>query len=123
MKPVLNASLLLAGIIATYSGGSCVMKSILHIFGGVTFTIARTTSQATPLVMRDVAKNFKNYFIVRAESPAKTIADFKGKRLSFDSRFSTSGHLMPRYFLQKKILCRKNFSGKCNIPELTTEQP
>jgi phosphonate transport system substrate-binding protein len=38
---------------------------------------------------------------VPADSPAKTVADLKGKNFAFGSPASTSGHLMPRHFLLK----------------------
>ena len=78
-------------------------------FGGVTFTMARSISQAEPLVMRDIDKNFRSHFLVRANSTAKTIAEFKGKLFAFGSRFSTSGHLMPRYFLKEENIVPETF--------------
>ena len=78
-------------------------------FGGVTFTMARSISQAEPLVMRDIDKNFRSHFLVHANSTAKTIAEFKGKLFAFGSRFSTSGHLMPRYFLKEENIVPETF--------------
>ena len=78
-------------------------------FGGFTFTMARSISDAEPLVMRDIDKEFRSYFLVRADSSAKTIADFKGKRFAFGSRFSTSGHLMPRHFLKQENIEPESF--------------
>ena len=40
-------------------------------------------------------------FIRGLHSTSTTLNDFKGKSLVFGSQLSTSGHLMPRYFLQK----------------------
>jgi phosphonate transport system substrate-binding protein len=38
-------------------------------------------------------------FITKADSGIKSLADLKGKQVSFGSQSSTSGHLMPRSFL------------------------
>jgi phosphonate transport system substrate-binding protein len=38
-------------------------------------------------------------FIAKTDSGIKTLADMKGKQVSFGSQSSTSGHLMPRSFL------------------------
>jgi phosphonate transport system substrate-binding protein len=68
-------------------------------FGGVTFVQANLIDGAKPLVMRDIDAKFTSYFIVRADETANQIADMRGRRLSFGSRLSTSGHLMPRQYL------------------------
>lgn len=81
-------------------------------FGGVTFTMAQSISQAKPLVMRDIDKNFRSYFLVHADNTAKTIAELKGKRFGFGSRLSTSGHLMPRYFLHQENIEVDEFFGR-----------
>ena len=74
----------------------------LALFGGLTFVKAKDLYQAEPLVMRDVDMRFVSAFVVRNSDPATDLADFKGKVLAFGSRLSTSGHLMPRYFLQDR---------------------
>ena len=78
-------------------------------FGGVTFTMARARSQAEPLVMRDIDKKFRSAFLVRADNTATDLNEFKDKRFSFGSRLSTSGHLMPRYFLNKENIKPETF--------------
>jgi len=45
---------------------------------------------------------FTSKFIVPIDSPIKSLADLKGKTMAFGSPSSTSGHLMPRYFLMKE---------------------
>jgi phosphonate transport system substrate-binding protein len=69
--------------------------------GGFTFvqTKLRTKGTAIPIVQRAEDEKFISRFIVPADSPAKTLADLKGKSFAFGSPSSTSGHLMPRYFL------------------------
>jgi phosphonate transport system substrate-binding protein len=69
--------------------------------GGFTFVQAklRTNGTAIPIVQRAEDEKFTSRFIVPAGSAAKTLADLKGKTFAFGSPSSTSGHLMPRYFL------------------------
>jgi phosphonate transport system substrate-binding protein len=76
-------------------------KIDLAWLGGFTFVQARlrTNGGATPIVQRAEDERFTSKFIVPADSPAKALADLKGKTFAFGSASSTSGHLMPRYFL------------------------
>jgi phosphonate transport system substrate-binding protein len=69
--------------------------------GGFTFvqTKLRTKGTAIPIVQRAEDEKFVSRFIVPMDSPARTLADLKGKSFAFGSPSSTSGHLMPRYFL------------------------
>ena len=76
-------------------------KIDLFYFGGLTFVQAQTTSGAVPLVMRDIDTRFTSWFLVKPEYAQLQLSDFRGKSLSFGSKLSTSGHLMPRYFLQQ----------------------
>ncbi len=76
-------------------------KIDLAWFGGFTFVKANIIDNAIPLVMRDVDTRFTSYFLVKGDHPAENISDLKGKRFSFGSSMSTSGHLMPRYFLKE----------------------
>ena len=43
---------------------------------------------------------FQGHFIVRQDSPLKTLADLKGKRFAFGDRDSTMSHLVPQYMLE-----------------------
>jgi phosphonate transport system substrate-binding protein len=87
-------------------------KVDLAWLGGYTFSKAHLQDRAIPLVMRDVDFNFTSYFVVRADHPGKRISDFKDKTIAFGSKLSTSGHLMPRYFLsQMNIIPEKFFSA------------
>jgi len=69
-------------------------------FGGFTFVQAnvRSKGQVTPLVQRAEDEKFRSVFITTNPS-IHSLADLKGKALSFGSESSTSGHLMPRSFL------------------------
>ncbi len=70
----------------------------LAYFGGVTYVKASVRYGALPLVLRDVDTRFTSVLV--AGKDAGTLQDLRGKRFSFGSRLSTSGHLMPRYFLR-----------------------
>jgi phosphonate transport system substrate-binding protein len=69
-------------------------------FGGFTFVQAKVRSkdQVTPLVQRAEDEKFRSVFI-SANKDIKKLEDLKGKTLSFGAESSTSGHLMPRYYL------------------------
>jgi len=97
----------------------------LAYFGGVTFVKANSEYDAVPLVMRDVDSRFTSVLLV-ADEDFKTLEELRGKRFSFGSKLSTSGHLMPRHFLQmdrdvnpKKYFRSIQYSGK---HDLTTYQ-
>ena len=68
--------------------------------GGFTFVQAslRTKGTAVPLVQRAEDARFTSKFITASEG-IKGFADLKGKTFAFGAPSSTSGHLMPRYFL------------------------
>lgn len=78
-------------------------KVDLAWLGGFTYVQAkrRTNGAATPLIQRAEDEKFTSRFIVPANSPAQSLADLKGKSFAFGSPSSTSGHLMPRHFLQQ----------------------
>ena len=79
--------------------------------GGFTFVQAklRTGGTAIPLVQRAEDEKFTSRFIT-ADPAIKSFADLKGKTFAFGSASSTSGHLMPRYFLlQAGLTPEKDF--------------
>ncbi len=69
-------------------------------YGGITFVQAnvRSGGKVIPLVQREEDEKFRSVFIT-SDPSIKTLADLKGKNVSFGSQSSTSGHLMPRSFL------------------------
>jgi len=71
--------------------------------GGFTHVQARVLADAEPLIMRDIDREFKSVFIKHISADIKTPEDFKGKTFAFGSKSSTSGHLMPRYFMQTTL--------------------
>ena len=93
-------------------------------FGGFTGVQARHAvpgSEAIAQGAEDV--NFKSYFIANSETGLKSSAEFpagiEGKTFTFGSRSSTSGRVMPEYFIRKhftgrgpdEIFSRVGFSG------------
>jgi phosphonate transport system substrate-binding protein len=78
-------------------------------FGGVTFLNARARYGAVPLVMRDIDAAFSSYFLARADRPESALEQFAGRSFAFGSELSTSGHLMPRRFLQERGLTPEDF--------------
>jgi phosphonate transport system substrate-binding protein len=81
----------------------------LAYFGGYSFTRAQQMDGAVPLVMRRIDTRFTSLFIVATDSPVQTLDQLEGKDMAFGSRLSTSGHLMPRYFLQQKNINPESF--------------
>ena len=69
-------------------------------FGGFTFVQAhqRSGGKIVPLVQREEDEKFRSVFIT-TDPAIKSLADLKGRNLSFGSQSSTSGHLMPRNYL------------------------
>jgi phosphonate transport system substrate-binding protein len=67
-------------------------------FGGFTHVQAqlRSGGRIIPIAQREEDTQFRSVFIAKTDSGIKTLADMKGKQVSFGSQSSTSGHLMPR---------------------------
>ncbi len=87
-------------------------------YGGLTSVqAAKQAKGARRIIMRKEDAEFKSHFITRTDTGIKTLVDLKGKTFSFGSVSSTSGHLMPRYFLLKnginpdKDFSKFSFSG------------
>ncbi len=102
--------------------GLAASKLDLVWYGGFTFVQARRrTGTAIPLVQREEDAKFHSKFIVPASSKAKTLADLKGSSFAFGSVSSTSGHLMPRYFLlnngidPEKAFAKVAYSGAHDV--------
>jgi phosphonate transport system substrate-binding protein len=77
-------------------------KIDLAWLGGFTFVQARirTHGTAIPIAQRAEDAVFTSKFIT-ADPAIQTLADLKGKTFAFGSPSSTSGSLMPRFFLQQ----------------------
>jgi phosphonate transport system substrate-binding protein len=99
--------------------GLAAKKIDLAWLGGFTFVQAklRTNGEALPIVQRAEDEVFTSKFIVPADSPVRSLSELKGKTFAFGSPSSTSGHLMPRFFLLQdgidpdKDFARIAFSG------------
>jgi phosphonate transport system substrate-binding protein len=81
-------------------------------YGGFTSVqAAKRAKGATRVIMRKEDAEFKSEFITRKDTGIRSLKDLKGKTFSFGSVSSTSGHLMPRYFLlQAGIVPERDFS-------------
>jgi phosphonate transport system substrate-binding protein len=109
--------------------GLAAKKLDLVWYGGFTSVqaVRRTGGTATRLVLREEDAQFKSVFITRPGSGIKRLEDLKGKTFAFGSVSSTSGHLMPRYFLlQARITPEKDmkqvaFSGAHDATALWVE--
>jgi len=84
-------------------------KVDLVFFGGLTFVTARRFDGAVSISTRDIDLRFTSTFVTQQGSTEKTINDFRDKRFSFGSKLSTSGHLMPRHFLNEKSIEPEEF--------------
>lgn len=71
-------------------------------FGGFTYVQASARSGAMPLVQRERDQAFRSLFITQADSPIRSLGDLKGHSFAFGDVNSTSGHLMPAYFMRQQ---------------------
>ncbi len=87
-------------------------------FGGLTGVQARLQTKGSKvIVQRDIDKKFHSLFIANKKSSIPVINEIsdlkilKNKRFTFGSESSTSGRLMPQYFLNKAGIQLKDFKG------------
>ena len=87
-------------------------------FGGLTGVQARLQKPgAKVLAQRDIDASFHTIFIantrsgLRPVSSVQGLSQLKGKRFTFGSESSTSGRLMPQYFLGQAGVKPNQFSG------------
>lgn len=71
-------------------------------FGGFTFVQASARAGAWPLVQREEDQAFHSKFITQHGSPIHSLSDLKGHSFAFGDVNSTSGHLMPAYFMRQQ---------------------
>lgn len=85
-------------------------------FGGLTGVQARNlVPEAEAIAQRPIDEKFKSVFIAQKELNLTALEDLKGKTFTFGSESSTSGNLMPRYFLMEEgINPEEDFDGKPN---------
>lgn len=87
-------------------------------FGGLTGVQARLqTPGAKVLAQRDIDAQFTSVFIANGASGLRPFSGgdqltyLKGRRLSFGSESSTSGRLMPQYFMSQNGVSTKDLAG------------
>src|SRR5262249_37487994 len=84
--------------------------------GGFTYVQASKRSGVVPLVQRERDRNFHSLFITQTESGINSLDDLKGRRFAFGDVNSTSGHLMPEYFMREahvdpEVISKAIYSG------------
>jgi len=87
-------------------------------FGGLTGVQARLQKPGAKVIaQRDIDASFHSVFIANPSSglrpfvPLKGLTALKGKRFTFGSESSTSGRLMPQWFLAQAGVKPKDFAG------------
>ena len=87
-------------------------------FGGLTGVQARLqTPGARVLAQRDIDARFTSVFIANGSSGLRPLSSqdqliqLKGRRFTFGSESSTSGRLMPQYFMQQVGVLPSQFAG------------
>ena len=68
--------------------------------GGFTFVQASQRAGVRPLVQRERDQNFHSVFITQPGSGINSLADLKEHSFAFGDVNSTSGHLMPAYYMR-----------------------
>jgi phosphonate transport system substrate-binding protein len=87
-----------AAVVTAFANGDVK----LGWFGGLTGVQARLeTPGAQAVAQRPIDEKFMSVFVAGADVPAERLEDFAGTAFTFGSESSTSGHLMPRFFLQE----------------------
>src|SRR5215467_4926041 len=69
-------------------------------FGGFTFVQISARAGARPLVQREQDQQFHSLFITQPGSGITSLKDLAGHTFAFGDVNSTSGHLMPEYFMR-----------------------
>ena len=84
-------------------------------FGGLTGVQARLqTPGAVPVAQRDIDADFHSVFVVHTSTgltPADDLRPLAGLRFTYGSQTSTSGRLMPAYFLRQAGVDPEGFPG------------
>ena len=96
---------------ATVEGLAANRLDLVWYGGFTSVQAARRAKGAKRIIMRKEDAAFKSKFITRKGSGIGSLKNLKGKTFAFGSVSSTSGHLMPRFFLQQAgINPKKDFS-------------
>lgn len=85
-------------------------------FGGLTGVQARNlVEEAEAIAQRPRDEEFHSVFIAQKDLNLKGIEDIKGHSFTFGSESSTSGHLMPRFYLMENgIKAEEDLDGAPN---------
>ncbi len=73
----------------------------IALFGGFTYVQAHRRFGALPVVQRERDQGFHSLFITQPDAAISQLTDLKGRRFAFGDINSTSGHLMPEYYLRE----------------------
>ncbi len=91
-------------------------------YGGLTGVQTRLQVEgAQAILQRDIDENFHSVFIASAASGLQPFTDLsglaqlKGHTFTFGSESSTSGRLMPQYFLQQGGVALSDFTGEAGF--------
>lgn len=110
-----------AAVTALVSG-----KADLAWLGGHTTVIAEESGKVELVACRDLDLKFKTYFIAHKDAfarlggkPLESLGELKGKtdglKFTFGSQGSTSGHLMPRHFMNVQGVPPEATFGRDNV--------
>jgi phosphonate transport system substrate-binding protein len=80
---------------------ACTGKVDVQMFGGLTYLMAHDRCGAAPLVQRDRDRQYHSVFVTAKDSKIESLADLTGRSFGFATPDSTSGHLMPAYYMQQ----------------------
>ncbi len=80
-------------------------------FGGLMYVQAAQKSGAIALALRDIDLEYTSCYLAKAADTRVRITEFAGESFSFGPELSTSGHLMPRYFMTEDGLDPERFFG------------
>lgn len=85
-------------------------------FGGFTYVQASARAGVRPLVQRAQDQQFHSLFITQPDSPIHSLTDLHGHTFAFGDVNSTSGHLMPEYFMRQAqvdpdVIARALYTG------------
>jgi phosphonate transport system substrate-binding protein len=73
---------------------------VAHL-GGFTYVQASRRAGVKPLAQRERDRNFHSMFVTQPASPIRSLPDLDGHSFAFGDVNSTSGHLMPEYFMRE----------------------
>ena len=84
--------------------------------GGFTYVQASKRAGVIPLVQRDQDQNFHSLFITHPDSGINSLSDLGGHTFAFGDVNSTSGHLMPEYFMREakvdaEVIAKATYTG------------